>query len=411
MDNYYRKSRRKKGGKRLKESNFNWWLAGLATAIVVCIVSLFATGISCSSYLNNVQLFTVEAKSENANLAYDYRNFDDLNWWSKAFIPLFYEVSDNINTDEPGNYGVIYNARLFFMSDKAHLVDVVDTTPPEIFLEPLDEEITYQSLQDFVDPGYYAVDNCDGYVETYLEISRSKPCWYTITYTATDKSGNTAERTREINVISGQVALTFDDGPSLTITPEILTVLRNNNVKATFFILGYNSDKEYLVRQEFEEGHTIGYHGTSHQYKDIYTSLDVLVENFTSLEEKVIALTGYSSKLIRFPGGSSNTVSFNYCEGIMSAAATAVADEGYTYFDWNVDSGDAGSANTAESVYNNVVNGIRPGHFNVVLMHDSGSKQHTLDALQRIIDYCVENDFELVKLDSTSPQITHRIAN
>lgn len=405
--NHYRAMRKK--GRRLKKSKPNWGLVGII--LIVSALLLFFTIIAVISdqYLSRYKQFTVEFGTPSQDCEFDYRN-SELNPIVKFCIPKFYKISDDVNINKLGTYLVFYDSRLPFMPDYLHMVEVKDTTPPELTLEPM-EETVFQDINDFVDPGYTAFDICDGCVEVKTECFQSRPCWYTIKYTATDKSGNTAEQHREINVIRGQVALTFDDGPSLNITPQILDVLARNNVQATFFILGYDYNKEYLVLREFSEGHTIGYHGMSHQYRDIYTSLDALMENFTSLEEDVVELTGYSSKLVRFPGGSSNTVSINYCEGIMSEAVIGVTNAGYTYFDWNVDSGDAGRADTAEEVFQNVTSGIRAGHFNVVLMHDSASKQHTLDALQNIIDFCFENDYELVRLDSQSPQITHRIAN
>lgn len=421
MSNYYRELRqnnrrrgksekRPKGGKYLKKSKPRWGLIILVLVVVALAAFVTYTSKRCSAYLSSENHFTIEACSQSYYDVYDYHH-SELNFIEKLSISMFYKVTDDVNIGVVGTYDVIYDSRLPFMPDHKHTVEVVDTTPPEIFLDDLDEGLTYQFLDEYVEPGCYAVDACDGYMAVTTETYRTKPCWYTIKYTATDRSGNTAERFREINVIRGQVALTFDDGPSLNITPEILDILAKNNVQATFFILGYDYDKQYLVLRESTEGHTIGYHGMSHSYKDIYTSVDVLMENFTSLENDVFELTGYSSKLIRFPGGSSNTVSKNYCDGIMTKAVEEVKKYGYMYFDWNVDSEDAGSATTSEQVLANVIDGIRVGRLNVVLMHDSASKSHTLGALQSIIDYCIENDYELVRLDVSSPQVTHRIAN
>lgn len=401
---YYRK-----GGRYAKKSEINWRLLGIVLAIVLLFAFCIANSIRNSKYLSNTNQFTVEAGTPLDDCEYDYHNAN-LGFVGKLCIPLFYKVSDDVNNTKPGTYSVTYDSRLPFMSDHTHTVTIVDTTPPDLFIEPLKSSV-FQSLYEFVDPGYYAVDICDGEVEVQTEYLHTRPCFYTIRYSATDKSGNTSERFREINVVQGQVALTFDDGPSLNITPQVLDILADNNVKATFFILGYGSEKKDLVLREFTDGHTIGYHGTSHQYSYVYSSLDTLINNFTSLEEDVLELTGYSSKLIRFPGGSSNTVSIKYCPGIMSTAVKEVTDAGYTYFDWNVDSDDAGSARSADDVYQNVVSGIRPGRLNVVLMHDSANKQYTLSALQRIIDFCLENDYELVSLSSESTQITHKIAN
>ncbi len=217
----------------------------------------------------------------------------------------------------------------------------------------------------------------------------------------------------EIPKVTGTIYLTFDDGPSLKITPQILDVLKENNIKATFFVVDYQvgSERESLIVRAFNEGHTIGLHGTSHTYSKIYSSLEALIENFETLQEKVYNSTGYRSNIIRFPGGSSNTVSKNYCEGIMTKAVEYFSSTDFIYFDWNVDSQDAGGTTTANGVFENVTSSVKPGRDNIVLMHDSGSKSHTLEALQSIIDWAISEGYEFKPITEDTMQVTHRIAN
>ena len=212
---------------------------------------------------------------------------------------------------------------------------------------------------------------------------------------------------------TGTIYLTFDDGPSTKITSQILDILKENNIKATFFIVDYQvgSVREELVIRAFNEGHTIALHGTSHTYSKIYSSLEALIENFESLQEKVYNSTGYRSNIIRFPGGSSNTVSKYYCEGIMTDAVEYFSSTDFHYFDWNVDSQDAGGTTTADGVFENVTSAIKPGRNNIVLMHDTNSKTHTLEALQSIIDWAISEGYEFNAITEETPQITHRIAN
>lgn len=211
----------------------------------------------------------------------------------------------------------------------------------------------------------------------------------------------------------GTIYLTFDDGPSLSITPQILDILKSNNISATFFIVDYEygSQREELVVRAFNEGHTIALHGTSHTYSEIYTSLDALVNNFTTLQEKVYTSTGYRSYIIRFPGGSSNTVSKKYCTGIMTEAVEYFSNTDFVYFDWNVDSQDAGGAYSMEEIFENVTSSIKKGRNNVVLMHDSGSKKYTVEALQAIIDWALAEGYEFKAITQETPQVTHRVAN
>ena len=107
-----------------------------------------------------------------------------------------------------------------------------------------------------------------------------------------------------------------------------MDVLKEKNVKATFFILNYNEAGEKLVKREIPEGHTVGIHGYSHQYSEIYKSVDIYMENITKLQNKLLASTGYNTTITRFPGGSSNTVS-RYNPGIMTLLCSEVVNRGY----------------------------------------------------------------------------------
>ena len=209
------------------------------------------------------------------------------------------------------------------------------------------------------------------------------------------------------NGTKGVIYLTFDDGPSSTITPKILDVLKEKNVKATFFILNYNEEGEKLVKREFSEGHTVAIHGYSHQYSEIYQSVDTYMNNITRLQEKIRNSIGYNATITRFPGGSSNTISKKYCQGIMSTLCRILLERGYTYFDWNVDSDDAGSAKTAENVYNNVTKRLSKERQNVVLMHDFSGNTKTLNALAQIIDYGLQNGYTFSKITEDTPMVTH----
>ena len=229
-----------------------------------------------------------------------------------------------------------------------------------------------------------------------------------------DISNNTeSETNNESQIPTGTVYLTFDDGPSTKTTSQILDILKEKGVKATFFILDYSygSEKESLIIREFEEGHTIGLHGISHDYSKIYTSLDALIKNFTDLQEKLKTSTGYTSYIIRFPGGSSNTVSKKYCTGIMSEAVEYFSNSDFVYFDWNIDSRDAGGVNSSQELYNNVVTRIKPGKNNVILMHDSSNKEFTIEALSKIIDFCIAEGYEFKAITQDTPQVTHNVSN
>lgn len=228
--------------------------------------------------------------------------------------------------------------------------------------------------------------------------------------TASESDETTNQQTNS-NIHNGIICLTFDDGPSLEITNQILDILQEKNVKATFFIVDYNSEKFPIISREIEDGHTIGIHGLSHEYSSIYSSLENLTNNFVSLRDKLYNDTGYYSNFIRFPGGASNTVSKKYCTGIMSQATKTLTDMGFVYFDWNIDSDDAGSAKSSEDIFNNVISSLIEGHTNVVLMHDASNKKYTLEALPDIIDYAIQHSFEFQAISENTKLVQHNVNN
>ncbi len=388
--NYYRHSHY-----RRKENA----LSVLLMLVVLIVIGLFFVYFSINS---NTETENIEVGSSSSKLIETINFLDD---------EVFHvSVKNQVNTNIVGEYPVEYS----FLGKKFHKVyNVVDNMPPVINLSG-DIMMTLDDISQFVEPGYEAVDSYDGDVTSKVtsKLVRYEENRYYMEYSVADSSNNQGGAVRYIDVVKGYVYLTFDDGPSQNITPQILKTLADNNVKATFFVIGYDEENSELIKEEMNAGHTIGLHGYSHSYSEIYTSLDVLMNNFNKLRDMVYNTTnGYTAKFIRFPGGSSNTVSKNYCNGIMTAAANEVTSLGYTYFDWNVDSSDAGGADSSDEVYNNVVAGIQPGRTNIVLMHDSSTHQDTADALQRIIDYCRTNGYELKAIDNNTKVVQHPISN
>jgi peptidoglycan/xylan/chitin deacetylase (PgdA/CDA1 family) len=233
---------------------------------------------------------------------------------------------------------------------------------------------------------------------------------YEFVYTAIDSSGNMSIAKRKIVIATGVICLTFDDGPS-SVTPEVLDVLKENNIKATFFILDYSEQSKSMIQRIIDEGHTLAIHGMSHDYSKIYASAEATLENFTSLQKKIKKDFNYDVKYVRFPGGASNTISRNYCEGVMTEAVKKVQEESLEYYDWNVDVDDAGSARTPSEIYNNFVDGILPGVENIVLMHDGEGHMPTAKALQEIINYAKENGYVFTAISENTTPAKHSVNN
>lgn len=184
-----------------------------------------------------------------------------------------------------------------------------------------------------------------------------------------------------------KVYLTFDDGPSMN-TDKILDILEEYGVKATFFVVGrdgYNDQYRRIV----EDGHTLGMHSYSHVYRDIYQSVDAYRQDLEKLHTYLYELTGVDSTIVRLPGGSSNTVSRDKIQDILAY----LEQEGLTYYDWNVSSGDAASGYvSAQKIADNVLNHVKEHHTSIVLMHDASGKGTTVDALPIIIESILESD-------------------
>ena len=203
--------------------------------------------------------------------------------------------------------------------------------------------------------------------------------------------------------------LTFDDGPSEN-TLKILEILKKYNVKATFFVI--NSKQIGYVKNIYEAGHTVGLHSATHNYAKIYSSTDAYFKDLEEISNKVESIIGIKPNVIRFPGGSSNTVSKKYRKGIMSRLTKLVAEKGYYYFDWNVESGDA-NQNTASYTYirNNVLSGAKNKNTACVLMHDSSAKTTTVQALPEIIEGLSKMGYRFEALSDKANGYHHRVNN
>ena len=272
----------------------------------------------------------------------------------------------------------------------------------------------------FEEPGWTAVDNCDGDIHDWVRVSGEVNIWlagdYTLLYQVTDSWGNRAEVRRTVTVEKAPqpdpsdpgskiIYLTFDDGPSKH-TERLLGILDKYEVKATFFVVNYGYRD--MIGKEAAAGHAVGVHSLTHDYQTIYASEEAYFADLKAMNEIVKAQTGSYSTMIRFPGGSSNKVS-RFNEGIMTRLVQAVTDAGYQYYDWNVSSGDAGLTTVSDEVYQNVIDGVKGRNVSIVLMHDS--KGYTVDAVERIIQWGLANGYTFLPLTPSSPKAHHHLNN
>ncbi len=203
------------------------------------------------------------------------------------------------------------------------------------------------------------------------------------------------------------VYLTFDDGPSEN-TPEILSILKQHGVKATFFVTGKEGeDAAEMYRAIVAEGHSLGMHSYSHKYSELYASIDSFKNDFEQLSELLYDATGEKFSLYRFPGGSSNQVS----NTDMNEFIDFLGEQEVRFCDWNVASGDATTqAYTVDDLVNNVMTDVVKYKNSVVLMHDAADKDATVEALRIILSQLEEMDANILPITEDSPVIHHHIS-
>lgn len=295
-----------------------------------------------------------------------------------------------------------------------------DPVPPVLTLT--DGDVTVYAGDTYQEPGYQALDNCDGDITSLVTVDCPviDTFWpgseYAVTYSVKDAYGNSVTATRKVTVVphpapeivepEGKVIyLTFDDGPGVY-TEDLLKILKKYNVKATFFVVDtYRTD---LLKAIAEDGHAIGIHSKTHVFHDVYASEEAFFQDLLGMQAVIQEQTGTTVTLMRFPGGSSNTIS-QFNPGIMTRLTELVKAHGFRYFDWNVDSDDAGRAKTAGKVYSNVIAAVQEHDYSIVLQHDI--KDYSVDAVERIIRWGIARGYRFLPLTQNSPVCEHPVYN
>ncbi|GEM_PF-384190 len=199
------------------------------------------------------------------------------------------------------------------------------------------------------------------------------------------------------------VYLTFDDGPSRW-TPDVLDILREEHVPATFFVLGQAAEaRADIVHRMVEEGHAIGNHTYNHKYEELYTSFAGFWEQVERTDRILTRLTGQSIRLLRAPGGTYTNFDAFYFYYLERA--------GYMVHDWTVDSGDSKRIGVpAEEIVRNVKQAKLTHEVNV-LLHDSAGHEATVKALPAIIRYYKEQGYRFAVLSERVKPVSFRIGS
>ena len=204
------------------------------------------------------------------------------------------------------------------------------------------------------------------------------------------------------------IYLTFDDGPYMY-TEELLDILEQYNIKATFFVTDTRPEYEDLIGEEYSRGHSIGVHAYHHVWSEVYANEEAFYEDFQKMQEVVKEQTGAYTDIFRFPGGSSNQRT-DHINKMMTHLANDMTEKGYVYFDWDLDSRDAMEAKTSSEVLTNLKSGAQKcKEYSVVLCHDV--YEYTVKAMEEFIPWALEEGYQFQPLTADSPNAHHIIKN
>ena len=203
-----------------------------------------------------------------------------------------------------------------------------------------------------------------------------------------------------------RVYLTFDDGPSIY-TDQILEILDEYNVKATFFVTGEEAETNpERYKAIVDHGHSIGMHSYTHKYSEVYKNKESFIKDYTKIRDYLTETVGVTPTIYRFPGGSSNTVSSTD----MDELCDYLTEQGIVYYDWNISSGDASHYPlSAQRITKNCLKNVTNFHDAVILMHDVSTKATTVEALPAIIEGLLDmEDVEILPITEDTVPIQHR---
>lgn len=236
----------------------------------------------------------------------------------------------------------------------------------------------------------------EGVSDKQVEVTETISDSEMATYDVPPASGVTDEANRAEEGDIHKVYLTFDDGPSEN-TGEILDILAEYGVKATFFVVGKEDEEsQALYRRIVDEGHTLGMHSYSNRYSVIYQSEEAFQTDYQKLKDYLYEVTGVECKYYRFPGGSSNQIS----NVPMNDLIQFLNEKDTVYYDWNVSAGDAASAAyTADEIVENVTADVAKYKTSVVLLHDAEDKSTTVEAIRPLIEALQEMNAEILPID------------
>lgn len=199
------------------------------------------------------------------------------------------------------------------------------------------------------------------------------------------------------------IYLTFDDGPAGKITSDVLDILKEENVPATFFIIGGQiKDQEDLIKRINDEGHSLGLHSMSHEKDKLYASNESFLKEMLDVQSLIKDITNESPNILRFPCGCNNN-----CYRLRPELVNLLHENNLRIFDWNVDTTDG--ANPYSSPYTFVKNAKSDKDTIFLLMHCGYQSKNSVKALPEIIKYYKDKGYSFKAIDDNTPEEFHYI--
>ena len=188
--------------------------------------------------------------------------------------------------------------------------------------------------------------------------------------------------------------LTFDDGPTTKATGKILDVLKEEHVKATFFVVGKHvKEHPELVKREYDEGHYIANHGYNHNNKILYKDMDSFKNEILSTDieiSKALGIDNYCSHIFRFPNGYMSHIYTNQ----KKEALKVLSNMNYVYVDWNCLNRDSEKKYSNYQLLNNLKKTSKNKGTLIILMHDTADVNKTYNILKDSISYLKSQGYE-----------------
>lgn len=193
--------------------------------------------------------------------------------------------------------------------------------------------------------------------------------------------------------------LTFDDGPNNKITNKVLDILKEKEVKGTFFLIGSLIEgQEDVVKRINDEGHSIGLHTYTHKYKNIYCNEDIFIQEMIDCRDEINKVVGISPNIIRFPGGSYKHLNNNFLKKLHA--------NNFKIYDWNLDNTDGLNPKLSPyKLYRKAIKGSKDMQNIILLMHCTCVHKNTCEALPQIIEYYKSQGYEFKTLTTDTPEL------